>query len=624
MQEKEQLLEYQKRIASLKEKEKQLRDTYLRDLSQGIIMGPPTGYPSLDKPWLKYYNFNELDKLNIKRTVYQELLNNNYAYKKDLAIEFFGTKINYEELFCNIIKTAKALKENGIKKGDYVSFCTAGIPEVVYAFYACSYLGAIGNFMTPNMYLEDMAENINTSNSKIFIVMDLFYNQIKEAIDKVEKTKVVIIPTFNSSKMKYIMKKPKTHSRREVLWNKFIEEGKNTNLDFPVNYEENMPLAVVYSSGTTGRYKGIVLSNDSFQNSAHAYKSSGVDVNRGQKFYQIIPPWVSTGLSTSVHLPLTYGSSIFMDPRFQREVFVKNVLNHKINYTVATTSMYEGFLDEKLLGQKDLSFLHYPFEGGEPLNKEVSNKIEKVFQEHNCHAKLLVGYGQCECGATISTETPATTHKDGNVGIPLPCVNIKIVDNNYNALPYETRGQILVRTDAGMLEYYNNKEITKSYFHLDQFGNKWSCTGDIGYIDKDGNLYVEGRANDTSVIYNAEDNSTIEVYNFDIENAIMQDKNVKLCDVLINNNLLTAHLVFNESFAKDMNTEKLNSELVYLQELIYEKLQNEKLVPYSFKVRENFPAAKSGKRDIKALKEETTDFIIIDKYKKTTQRLLKK
>ena len=298
-----------------------------------------TGYPHIDKPWMKYYDKEKLEDLNIKRTVYQEILENNKNYLSDLSLEFFLNKINYETLFKNIYKTVKSLREYNIKKGDVVSFCLAGIPETVYAFYACSYIGAIGNFMTPNMYPEDMVANINNSESKIVFVMDKFYEKIKDSIYKSNVKNVVIVPTLNSSILRHFSPKFKLQKSNELFYNQFIKDGKNHELLNEKEYEKNIPLAVVYSSGTTGRYKGIVLSNDSFQNSVHAYNASGVDVTRGLKFYQIIPPWVSTGLSTSLHLPLTYGVSVFMDPRFEREVFVKNIIKNKINYAVATTTM---------------------------------------------------------------------------------------------------------------------------------------------------------------------------------------------------------------------------------------------------------------------------------------------
>lgn len=575
-----------------------------------------TGYPHIDTPWIQYYPKVET-RLEERKTVYQEVHDNNLDQPETVALEFFKSNISFKKLDESIDKTAKSLEEYGVKKGSFVTIVSAGIPETVYAFYGLSKIGAIANLMAPYFDEEGMIERISDCESDLLLVMDKFYFQIENAIQRSRIKNIVVIPTLNSSILGLLQRNLKLQRSNELSWNRFIKDGKARQDVKPLAYETNLPLAMVYSSGTTGANKGILLSNDSFQNSIHAYEKSGVEVGRGFKFYQIIPPWYSTGLNTSIHLPLANGSTVFMDPRFEREIFIKNIIKVKPNYTLGPTSMYEGFLDEKLLRGKDLSYLKYPFEGGEPLRKEVSDAIEQVFRSHNSSAKMLVGYGQCECGATITTETLKTNHVDGTVGIPLPGINLAIVDEELNFLTYHQRGQILADTPCGMLEYFKNPKATSEYFYTDSNGTKWYCTGDIGYIDEDGKLFIEGRASDYSIIQDK------KVYNFDVENAIMNDKNVKLCDVIMNNGLLTAHIVFKDEFKQDMNDASIEEELKAIQQMIYEEFEDEALVPYSFKIRDSFPYAKSGKRDVLSMLKETDGFIIIDKYKSKVKRLEK-
>ena len=569
-----------------------------------------TGYASIDKPWVKYYNQEELEKEKPKRTVYQEVYENNKDYKSDLALEFFGTKINYNTFFDRIEQTAKSFEEYGIKKGDFVTICAAGVPETVYSFYALSKIGAISNMIAPHFDKKDLVDRIEDCESDILIVMDTFYGEIKEAIKKSRIKNVIVLPTLNSSLLRFVSKNIKLEKHgNELFWNQFIKDGIKRDNTILIPYKENMPLAMVYSSGTTGASKGILLSNDSFQNSIQSYLTSGVEISRGKKFYQIIPTWYSTGLSTSIHLPLSCGSSVFMDPRFERNIFVKNVIKAKPNYTVAPTSMYEGFLEEKLIKDKDLSFFNYPFEGGEPLSQEVANKIESVFRKHGNNANLRVGYGQCECGATITTQTSKTAHLNGSVGIPLPNINIGIFDNEYNEMPYYERGQILADTPCSMIGYYNNPDETKKYFHVDKNGTKWNCTGDIGYINENGELIVQGRATDYTIINGK------QIYNFDIESIISSFEEVKMCDVLDkkdeNGNVqLAAHIIFNN----EVDEKTMNNELIKIQEKIYDVTKDIDMVPSIFKVRTSFPYAKSGKRDTLKIKSETDGFIYLNKF----------
>ena len=573
-----------------------------------------SGYPTIDKPWYVNYNRNELEKEIQKKTVFQEVYDNNIRFQKDLALEFFGSKINYSTFFKNIEMTAKAFKEYGIKKGDFVTICAAGIPETVYSFYALSKIGAVANMIAPHFEKKDLIARISDCESDTLIIMDEFYPELKEAIKGSRIKNIIILPTLNSSMLRFITKTYKIDSfSNELYWNQFIKDGRKQKETETISYKKDLPLTMVYSSGTTGASKGILLSNDSFQNSIQSYPASGVDISRGQKFYQIIPPWYSTGLSTSIHLPLSYGTSVFMDPRFERDIFVKNIIKAKPNYCVAPTSMYEGFLDEKLVGNKNLSFFNYPFEGGEPLSKEVASKIEKVFKEHGSNAQLRVAYGQCECGAAITTQTQKAENTRGSVGIPLPGVTIGIFDEQFNELKYYERGQILANTPCSMIGYYKNEEATKEYFYIDKNGIKWNCTGDIGYIDEKGNLFVQGRATDYSIIDNE------KIYNFDIENILMELDEIKMCDVLeFDNNgtkELAAHIIFTDKVQKEIeeNPEYLEEKLFEIKQYIYERTNNEKMVPHRFKIRKSFPYAKSGKRDVSKIKEEKDGFILIEK-----------
>lgn len=597
-------------IKDLQINEQALRDLYLKGLLTGEIQGPLTGKASIDRPWLKHYaelpDYKENDK-----TVYQELIEKNENRKNRLALEYFGTKTTFGELFKKIDSSAKAYYANGVREGDFVTICAAGVPETVYSFYALSKIGAVSNMIAPHFDHEQLVKRIEDCNSDVLVVMDTFYDDIKDAIAKSRIKKTIVIPALNASLLGLITKKHKIDRKNnEVYWNEFIKEGKVIENVPECKYKEEQPVAMVYSSGTTGAAKGILLTNDSFQNSVYAYDKMGFDFRSGLKLYQIIPPWFSTGLSTSIHLPLSKGVSVYMDPRFDRKHFVKNIVKAKTNYTIAPTSMYEGFLDKSLVKNKNLSHLTYPFEGGEPLSPEVRSAIETVFREHGSSAELKVGYGQCEGGAGITTEIHNYEHPKGTVGIPLSGVVIGIFDENRNELTYGQRGEVLASTPCRMKEYYKNKEATDEYFYIDENGRKWNCTGDIGYIDEDGYLYIEGRASDYSMVGDK------KVYNFDVESAIKNVEGIANVDVLekkdeAEENKMAVHIIPTSDFMTSIsnNPEILADKIFELQTLIYDKFQDDSLVPTIFKIRDSFPHAKSGKRDTESMMHETEGFI---------------
>ena len=622
--EKEILENIKEKISSMSSNDQLIYKEYLENISLENM----SGYPSQDKPWNKFFDLSKLKQE--KETVYQSILKNNKDYIDNLAILFFGSKIKYKELFAKIDKTAKALSEYGVKKGDFVTICCAGIPELVYTFYALAKMGAVANLMAPYFNQDDMADRINDCESETLIVMDQFYPQIKESIKKSNIKSIIVIPTLNSSVLKYLPNKNKLelNYKHELDWNQFIKDGRCHILPNTFDYQKDYPLCTVYSSGTTGASKAIVLSHDSFQNSVLSYKANSLNIQREHKMYQIIPPWYSTGLNSCIHLPLYFGLSVFQDPRFEREIFVKNIIKNKLDFIIAPTSMYEGFLDDKLVRGKKLKGLKFPFEGGEVLRNDTKEKIEHSFQNMGCDAKLRVGYGQCECGAQIATQSQNVNHPSGSVGLPIPGVTIGIFDDDFNELPYFQRGNILVDTPCGMLEYYKNPEATNEYFHIDKNGVKWSCTGDVGYISITGDLFVEGRSEDYTII-NGE-----KIYNFDIEKVIAEENDVKNCDVIGKQNAdgtedLGAHIILKEEkkskYANDW--ELLTEFLAKIQINIMEKYNDINMVPKYFKIRDEFPYKPSGKRDIEALKHENTDFIFIDSFYILTdykERVLKK
>lgn len=623
---KEELMQLKQRILNYDGISEAEKNKIMQQIDSGKEFDFNTGYATIDKPWQNYFKMDKFYDIKNDMTIYQDILKNNMDYLDNIALIYFGTKITYKQLFENIDKTAKSLEEYGIKKGDFVTVSCAGIPEAVYTVYALAKIGAVANLMAPYFEPEQMSKRISECESDTLIVMDKFYPQIEEAIKNSSIKRTIVIPTLNSSVLRFIPSKDKIkiNYKNELWWNQFIKDGKNRENSQVFQYEKNYPLCMVYSSGTTGASKAILLSHDSFQYSVLSYDANTVDVIRGQKMYQIIPPWYSTGLNTSIHLPLHKGLMIFQDPRFEREVFVKNIIKQKVDYAVAPTSMYEGFLDEKLIKGKKLTNFANPFEGGEPLTTEVKERIEGNFKKMGVPSVIKIGYGQCECGAQATSQSQHIKHVEGSVGIPIPGVMISIFDDEFNELKYGERGNILINTPCGMIGYFNNEEATNNYFYIDKYGTKWSCTGDIGYMSSNGDLFIEGRKGDYTLVNGK------KIYNFDIENPIRSLNDIKNCDCIGRTNEngtkdLGFHIVFTDK-AKEIykDDEMLLNRLKEIQTIIFEKYNDIDMVPNYFKVRDSFPYKPSGKRDIEALGLEVDDFIYVDNNYLLDNKVLKK
>ena len=225
--------------------------------------------------------------------------------------------------------------------------------------------------------------------------------------------------------------------------------------------------------------------------------------------------------------------------------------------------------------------------------------------------KVIVAYGQCECGAQATSQSQNINHPDNSTGIPIPGVVVKIVDDDFNELPYGERGNILVNTPCGMLEYYKRPDATKKYFHYEN-GVRWNCTGDIGSMGELGDLFVEGRAEDYTMV------DGNKVFNFDVESAVSEIPEIRIFDCISKKGEngesdLGLHIVFtDEAKEKYKDPDKLMLKLKEIQEAVYNKYEDLKMVPKYFKIRDSFPYKPSGKRDTEALTKETEGFIHVD------------
>lgn len=619
---KEELIKLKEWISKLSPDEIKDRDLYLRELANGEMQGPSVGYASIDKPWLKYYDAKKYKVDFPKEIFYEGLLRQNKDNMNNTAINYFYTNISFKKMFKKINDLIKALSANDIKDGNYVSVCLPGIPESMYAINAFSYIGAVGIFLPPYLDKKTMISDINKNHSKILFIMDLFYEQNKEVFDEVIAStsieKVVIVPVLNSSILKVLQKEKKYDKKSFVYYNDFIKDGQKETLPHIASYYYNRPLAVVYSSGTTGVLKGVLLSNDSFVNSAASYLSFGFDLSPGQRIYQAIPVWSSTGLIADGTTALYYGCSLYQNPKFDQMVYSKNLGIYRINWGIATTELFNGLLklkdDSKFMMLVKLGIIDYKkltnaYIGGTLSTQNDKDKLNDVLKMLGSKAKILGSYGTCENGSIVTAELNNHEYCKGSVGTPIPGVNLMCVDENLDEVPVGERGQIAVSTKCGMINYYNRPDLQDIFFSDGQ--GTFKKTGDMGRITKDGILVYEGRLNDVSIIDDK------KIYNFDVKNIILESNNVYDCEVFTNNEgIFCAHIIFKYEM------DDIDSELSYIQNMIYNKFQSDIYVPRYFKIRKSFPMASSTKRDFKKIKNENDGFIYKEFLKE--KQMLKK
>ena len=290
------------KIGSLGLEESILRDLYLSKLASGEVQGPPVGYSSIDKTWLRNYDDKRIMEIAPELTIYENLYENNKDYLDDVAFRYYGTKITYGELFEKIENTAKSFINAGVKKGDIVTICSITTPEVIYSFYALNKIGAISNMIDIRYTKQAILEYINEVKSKMLITLDLAYPKIKDIVDDSCLEKVVTISPINSvppiirtiARLSDYFKGKKVNipdNSKYYDWNKIYSD--NLNIDYePYSYHRDDVCSIVHTGGTTGPSKGVLLTNDNF-NYVTLQTRNVVD-KRGYNYLNIMPPLFTT------------------------------------------------------------------------------------------------------------------------------------------------------------------------------------------------------------------------------------------------------------------------------------------------------------------------------------------
>ena len=539
------------------------------------------------------------------KSVFSNIYNINSTYPEEIAIEYYGKKITYGQLFDQIERTKNALISYGIKNNDKVILFTTATPETVYIVLALCRIGAVADMINPLFTDEQCIDRINETEAELLIALDHLYNRISDVIPKTCIKHTIIVPIIQSMPplvkgLASLKKKMKIlYSDRVTVWNDFLKTtGKSSYEDAP--YEKDHPLMMVYSTGSTGASKGIVLTNDGVNATISHYISPDFPYERGNTFLQIVPIWFSTGIVLSVLMPLCIGITVILEPIFSGETFARDLKRYNPHMTLNSISGW-FYVKKKYENKKiDLSNLKYPASGGELILPRVEEDMNSFLERNGSPAPLLTAYGMCELGSTITTDSN-TYHRGGACGYPMTGVIVAAFDPATNQeLKYGERGELRVCSPARMKEYFRNPTATEDFFWKDNKSRIWGCTGDIGYVDEDGFVYVLGRAKD----HFHRDDGTL-VYLFDIEREILKDSDVDQCKVVyfktLSQTKTIAHIVF-------QNIENKDAVLMRIHRRLLNTLP-EYMIPDYYKIRGSMPVNNNGKLDNQTLRDDREDLI---------------
>lgn len=457
---------------------------------------------NIKTPWLKYYKEGVPAHLNYpKGTMVGYFLEAVARYPENIAIEYYGRTYTYRAFYEMIRDTAKSLKSQGVKEGDTIAICMPNAPEAILMFYAANMVGALVSLIHPLSAEKEIQNYVNGSGATFLLSLDLVYDKVHNIVDNTCIKKIVIASAGDSLKTikKFLYKfknrgtVPKIELTDDIMtWNEFINYGYDYQGEIACLKGANDPAVILYSGGTSGDPKGILLTNMNFNALALSCHKMIEQSGEGESILAILPIFHGFGLGVCIHTTLGCGMRVVLVPNFNPKDFGKLLHKHKISIVCGVPSLFES-LTKTSMGKNDLSKLKSAISGGDFMSKDLKNKVDTYFREHGSNAEIRVGYGLTEASAAICV-TPTGEYRESSIGVPFPDTYIKVVRvGTHDEVPYGEDGEICISGPTVMMGYLNNLEETIQTLQIHEDGRTWLHTGDVGSMDKDGFVYFKQR-----------------------------------------------------------------------------------------------------------------------------------
>ena len=566
---------------------------------------------SAQAPWLKYYGNTPAHLDYPRQTIYQIVRESAQRHPGDVAYEFMNKQTSYAQFMQRIDRVAKALIALGIGKGDRVTICMPNSPQALDTFYALNRIGAVSNMIHPLSAPSEIAFYLNFSHSKAILTLDQFYPKLDEIRDQLRQPVKIIIAFIRDElplplKQLYPLSKdarkiPKLPKGGDyILWHDFLRAGEKIKELPPDDVMLSREGAsILYSGGTTGTTKGILLSSDNFNATAlQTIAASGVDLRyiRGLKMLSVMPVFHGFGLGIGIHTALVGGGTCLLVPRFNLETYAKLLIKKKPNFIPGVPTLFEALLRTPLLENADLSFLVGMFSGGDSLSIELKKKVDEFLKAHKAKIQIREGYGTTEC-VTASCLTPKDYARSGSIGVPFPDTYYKIVKvGTEEELEPNIEGEICISGPSVMMCYIDNPEETAQTLRRHADGRIWLHTGDLGTMDSDGFIYFRQRIKRMIIT------SGYNVYPSQLENIIDGHEKVLLsCVVGVKDKYkmqkVKAYVVLRPGF--EPNEETRAELMAHCRKHIAKYA-----MPYEIEFRDELPKTLVGKVAYRVLEEE--------------------
>ena len=486
-------------------------------------------------PWKNYMGDVPMHIDYFQGSMFEAVENIAKKYPKNIAFDFMGKPTSYPELVSSIEQCAKSLKALGIGEGDRVTIAMPNCPQSIYLFYAINRIGALANMIHPLSAEKEIEFYLNESDSVAAITLDQFYGKFAN-IRQNTKLKYLIIASIADAlspvmKVGYGLTQGRKIAKIPadapvIRWKDFLNKGKSFTGEHAAKRVGEDPAVILYSGGTTGTTKGIVLTNLNFNALSQQVIGANQMFRPGDKMLAAMPIFHGFGLGVCIHTMLTQGGRCILVPKFTPKSYAKDLVKNRCNFIAGVPTLYEALLRLPDMDGADLSCLKGVFSGGDSLSIELKKKLDKFLYDHKATIQVREGYGTTET-VTACCLTPTHMHKEGSIGLPFPDTYIKIVSPGTDyELPYGQEGEILLAGPTVMKEYMNHPQESAITLQTHSDGLTWVYTGDLGIMDEQGFVFFKGRAKRMIIT------SGYNVYPAQIENILDAHEKVQMSCVI--------------------------------------------------------------------------------------------
>ena len=606
-----------------------------------------TGYPIVDKPWLKYYDEEFLKHEMPKMGIYEYMKKQSSPYKNKTAISYFGTEIIYDELYSHIDNASRVLSELGVKKDDRIMYLMPNIPETAYLMYGGAQIGAVADYIDPRPDSIDLKISAKKVLSLIieekidFIVaLDQCYlgmiKPIENELKELGIRNIILVSAKDSMNLKstinYLneirsfngMKALKASLEKTKYISELLKSARESSVLELINYVDavrnckNIPIGqieytpnkidiIVHTSGTSGAMpKPIPLTNDNLNAYVHQTYGANMPMEAGDRALQMLPYFAAFGVVDVVHAGLCHGNNLIQIPEFSPENFGKLISKYKPQTVIGAPTWFLSMTEDKTLKGKDLSFLKMITYGGDSMEVSDETRINEFLKLHNCQSVLTKGHGMSETCGCASYAT-GEYNKLGSIGIPMPNTIYGVVDPETKELikfkdnDEFIEGELIISSEVVTPGILDNKVIVP---HVKYDGRDYILTRDIVKMDRNGIMYFMSRSDRSFTRYDG-----FKVKPYEIENIIKRDKNIKHCvispyiDEEKYGNMILATIVLNGELLTE--EEKISYVKKIIDEsFIFNPEVSSRQIPSKFKFRSELPLTRNGKVDFKAIINE--------------------